>query len=559
MLCDECRLRMRTKNTISRRTTQWLTGAMLGLVLILPAIAMAEAPQQVTQALDNEPLPPVTPAVSPLAEPPALADTKVEPVELKASAIKTENQPIDLVTVLKLVEDQNLFIAQNRKNTEILKTRLWQREAALLPSIDASYSQNWQQGQQRFISGGGGGFIVGGGGGSGGTGGGGGRSRGSSEVQTFLQPQLGASWTIHPGGRNIYEVLAAKQRNRAANSLLKGTVQEQLAQSAEEYYKLLAAYIQKGVVVRSIIQSREQVKMNQAKVAVGKGIPLDLSRAKTAYAQQQSALVQAENTIIQAEQVLLNRLNLDPTIHLVPDELDARKKPLLLEDVPVERLIADAIHNNPAIQRGEEELKALGYDYKTVRSDVIPSMTLRAFTRGSGSELNDLQRSNSGGITITANLLENMGIQLPLRLREQRKLIEQKMLAQQQLVRDVESQVMTAYLGSENYKSALEAAEQELTSALESYDLAVGRFKAGYGINIDVLDAEAALSNARSNLVQVVLNYNQAQVQLVEALGKVTPETLVKGLPIAKAVQAGEEQTQGIQKGVIPNDSTNNP
>lgn len=449
----------------------------------------------------------------------------VEPVELKASAIKTDNYPVDLTAVLKLVADQNLFIAQSQKQTEILQSRFRQRQVALLPNIDASYGQNWQSGQQRFISGGQGGFISGGGG-TASTG----RRRTRNEVQTFLQPQIGVSWTLYPGGRDIYTMLAAKRRKNAADSQLKDTYQEQLARATEDYYRLLAAYHQKGVIIRRIAEAREQVMANQAKVRVGKGIPLDLSRAKTNYAQQQSALLQAENAVIQAEQALLNRLNLDPTIHLIPAEGDSTRKTLVPEEIPIQQLIAEAVRNNPAVKTSEAELKALGFDYKATRSDLIPSVTLRAFTRGSGSELNDLQRSTSGGLTANVNLLENLGLQIPFRLQEKKKQIEQQILAQKQLLRDIENQVMTAFLSSENYKGAIQAAEQEVASAQESYELATGRFKAGYGINLDVLDAEAALATARSNLVQAVLNYNQAQVQLVEALGKISPDTLTQGL-----------------------------
>lgn len=469
----------------------------------------------------------------PQTEQPASPVADIKPIELRASTIKTNNYPVDLTAVLKLVEDQNLLIAQGRKTTELQLNRLRQQQVALLPNITATYSENWQDGQQRFISGSQGGFISG----SSGTSGSGSsgssstrRSSSSGGTQQFLQAQLGASWTIYPGGRNIYQILAAKRRKVSADFSLKETYQEQLSQAAQQYYKLLAAYQQKGVIIRSMIDAQEQVKLNQAKVQVGKGIPLDLSRAKTTYAQQQSNLVQAESTLLQAEQALLNRLNLDPTIHLVPNEMDALKKPLVPETLSMETLLSHALKTSPAIHSGEEELKALGYDYKTVRSDLIPAITLQTYMRGSGTELSNMQRSNSAGISINANLLQNMGLMVPLQMQEKKQLIQQKVLAQQALVRDVESQVMTAFLNSENYESAMEAAAQAMTSAQDSYDLALGRFQAGYGINVDVLDAQAQLATARSTLAQAVLNYNQAQVQLVQALGMATPAALTEGI-----------------------------
>lgn len=450
---------------------------------------------------------------------------EIRPIELRASVFKTDHYPVDLAAVLKLVEDQNLMIAQNRLNSDIQQSRLRQQQVALLPNITGTYSQNRQGGQQGFISGSSGGFISANGGNSGTR-----RTSSRGNTQTFQQIQVGASWTVYPGGRNVYQILAAKRRKVSSDFLLKETYQEQLSQAAQEYYKLLAAYEQKGVIVRNIENTLEQVKINQSKVKVGKGIPLDLSQAKTTYAQQQSAMVQAEATILQAEQSLINRLNLEPTVHLIPSGADARKKALVSEVVSVEQLLHRAISTNPTLKIGEEELKALGYDYKMIRSDLIPSFTLQASSRASGTELDNLQRSTSGGFSVTANLLQNMGLQVPLQMREKKQLIQQKRLAQQAVTRDIQSKVMTAFLNSENYEGAIEAAQQAVDSAQESYDLASGRFKAGYGINLDVLNAQANLATARSTLVQAVLNYNQSQIQLVQAMGLLTPEAVLQGV-----------------------------
>jgi outer membrane protein TolC len=489
------------------------TGLVLGLavLLALPADSLANVKLQSSlQAVDTV-IPP---------------EVDIKPVELRASLIKTDNHPVDLETVLKLVEDQNLILAQSRKNTEVFQSRFRQSQVSILPSLTGSLSENWQQGQQGVISGSNGGFISG-------TGGSGARrSGGSGGTQHFVQTQLGASWTLYPGGRTMYQMLAAKRRKASADYSFKETYQEQLSNAAQEYFRLLAAYQQKGVIVRSIADAREQVRMNHAKVQVGKGIPLDLSQAKTNYAQQQSNLVQAQSALLTAEQNLLNRLNLDPTIHLVPNEMDSLKRPLVPETFSVDRLIAQAVSINPSIQAGEEELKALGYDYKVVRSDLIPSITLNTSVRGSGDALNNLQRSEAIGFTLNTTLLQNMGLLVPFQMQERKKLIEQKVLAQKQLVRDVQSQVMTAFLNSENYENAIEAAQQALASAEESFQLATGRFQAGYGVYLDVLTADAQLATARNNLAQAVLNYNQVQVQLVQAVGLVNPTALIQGIQL---------------------------
>jgi len=466
------------------------------------------------------------------------AEFDVKPIELKASLIKTDNYPVDLVTVLKLVANQNLLIGQDQKNTEILQSRLRQAQAAFLPSITASVSENWQYGQQGIISGSNGGFISnpGASGGSSSSGGGGSRRSGSSGgVQHVVQTQIGASWTLYPGGQTVYQILAAKRRKISADYQLKETLQEQLSNAVQQYYKLLAAYQQKGVIIRSMMDAQEQVRFNKAKVSVGTGIPLDLAQAQTNYAQQQSSLVQAESAILTAEQNLLNTLNLDPTIHLVPNGIEAIKHTLVPPAFRVQQLIAQGISLSPSIQSGAETLKALGYDYKATRSAYIPSITLNSSIRGSGNELSGLQRSETLGFTLNTTLLQNMGALTYYQMQETKKQIEQKILAQKQLTRDVESKVMTAFLCSENYESAIDAAEQAVTAAEDSCKLATGRFKSGYGNYLDVFTAFTQLATARNNLSQAVLNYNQAQVQLVQAVGLASAETLSQGI-----------QTQGI-------------
>lgn len=429
------------------------------------------------------------------------------PVSLHTAIVKTEQYPIDLPTLLRLVADQNLSIAESRKNTEVLLSRYRQRQVALLPNIEGTYVQSRLRGAQQTF----GGEII-------------------TVIRETVQPQLTASWTLYPGGRQIYEALAARRRKLSADSLLRETYQQQLAGAAQEYYQLLAALAQKKVVEQALIDAEEQVRLNEARVDVGRGVPLDLSQARTQYALQQSSLVQAESAWMQTEQALLNRLNLDPMIHLVPLETEATPQRLIPEDFSIKTLIAKALSTHPSLQTAEQELRALGFDLKATRSDLIPSITLRTYVNGTGVDWQSLTKSTFKGLTVNMNLLESLGLAVPFRMQEQRKLLEQRMIALQNLRRNIETEVTLAFLSSENFRTAIAAARQQVASAEESYALAVGRFQAGYGINLDVLTAQTALANARSTLAQAIANYNQAQVRLLLALGDVSPQALVSGL-----------------------------
>src|SRR4051812_45257460 len=57
-----------------------------------------------------------------------------ELIELRTLIEKTDNYPIDLQTVLKLIEAQNLPLAENKVDVKISQSQLHQKQAALLPS-----------------------------------------------------------------------------------------------------------------------------------------------------------------------------------------------------------------------------------------------------------------------------------------------------------------------------------------------------------------------------------------------------------------------------------------
>lgn len=423
----------------------------------------------------------------------------METLQLKAVLTRTEDYPVDLTTILKLVDQQNLLIAQTRIDVKITRNIMFQRAATLLPSVEGSLVQSRLDGATQVF-----GCDV------------------FRVVRNTVQPQVAASMLVHPGGKALYEILAARQRQQVAKVQLQETYQQQLARAAEEYYRFLTAQLKRDAVLKGMTEIQEQVNLNQARFKVGKGTYLEVMQARTSLARQKRLLKEADSAIVLAEQALLNRLNLDPEIHLVSTEADTALRSLVKENASLGELISKALSTHPAIQRFQDELKALGLDYKVIRAELIPSVTLRTYLNGTGPTWDNLSRSNFAGFTVNMNLLQNLGLQIPLRMQEKRQEIEKKVLAGKAVVRDVQSQVTTAYLNSQNYAEAISAAREELASAEEAYQLALGRYKSGFGINLDVLNAETALmvpddalmSEGDRTFVEVLVNAGENPKQM---------------------------------------------
>ncbi len=388
---------------------------------------------------------------------------------------------------------------------QINKSQLRQKQVALLPDITATYGQSRLSGATQVF----GGQTV-------------------SVVRPTVNPQIAVNWTINPGGRQIYEILASKQRLRAAETLARGTLQDQMAGGAQEYYQLKAALAGKDATLKSLEQSREQLKLAEAKFNVGSGTKLDIMNAKKLESQQLKALTEAQNTITSAEQALLSRLNLDPQIHLIPESLDMAK-PLISDKSKLIELIEKSKQNSPSLKRLKLEMKAIDDDFKAIRSDLIPSVTLRAYVGKTGPNIDALNKTDFVGLTATANLLNSLGLEIPFLMQEKGREIEKKKLEIKAQERILENQVTTAYLNSKNYLAAIEATKTGREAAEESYRLAARRYETGYGNTLEVSQAQSDLAKARLDLINALLNYNQAQVQLIQALGIVNIHSLAQG------------------------------
>ncbi|HEY9746881.1 MAG TPA: TolC family protein, partial [Oculatellaceae cyanobacterium] len=423
---------------------------------------------------------------------------------LKASVTKTETLPITLDAVLKLVEEQSLPVQVNHLASRIQKTAVYKSVSDMLPDIGGSYDQSRFNGGMQIFG---------------------------DQVMRFKRvqfvPQVMARWTIRPGGEDIFKMLAAKRRYAGSKSLLQSTLQEQLAGAAQDYYNLIEAQTQVENIRIAINEAKSQVELNESRLKAGVGTKLDVMRAKSQLVQRERDLIAAESHRAKMEQALLNRLNLDPDVSLSTEGELVQPHLLVPLTYTTDALVEIGKANNPALAQLQAEIKALKAEAAAVLSRIVPSVTLQTYVQGTGPELQNLVRGTFIGLNLQSGLFEGLGTSIPVDYKAKQLQIKQKELELQALQRTTEQQVIQAYLDSRQAAKSILTAWQELEVAEEAYRLAVGRFRAGLGINVDVLDAQTALSTARASVTQATLAFNRAQVGLLQALGQVSKDSIL--------------------------------
>ncbi len=426
---------------------------------------------------------------------------------LEGKVVKTAEYPITLEIVLKLVEAQNLPIEASRLTKKLQDTLYYRTAADLLPDIYGTYNHSFFKGAALIIG-----------------------DEPFNFTQTRIVPQINARWTTSPGGEDVFQALAARQRARSAKFLLDSTLQEQLTTATVEYYDLLAAGIQVENIKVGITESRSQVVLNEARVRTGVGTRLDLERARSQLTQREFELIQAENRLQQAQQQLLNRLNMEPEVALMTPTIAAQARMLVPIGMNTAELVARAVENNPELKAAYAEIKAFKNESRAVLSRVVPTVTLQAYRGSIGPNLEKQSQTEFRALGIETHLLDRLGLAIPLDYRARRLETKRREVERQQQLRNVQSEVVDAYLDSRAAAKSILNNQEQLEVAKEAYRLAVGRFRAGLGINVDVLNAQTALTIARVEIVNSIFRFNQAQARLLRSMGEASVPNLLNGL-----------------------------
>ena len=102
-------------------------------------------------------------------------------------------------------------------------------------------------------------------------------------------------------------------------------------------------------------------------------------------------------------------------------------------------------------------------------------------------------------------------------LAKQNKAHEQDMLARQQVMKEVNQAALMLNAAKKN----IEASNKGLEQAEEQFRIAQDRYAGGRGIQVELLDAQTALTRARFNAVAALADHQTARAMWLKATGQV--------------------------------------
>jgi outer membrane protein len=321
----------------------------------------------------------------------------------------------------------------------------------------------------------------------------------------------------------LWDFGVALNRYQAAGAQAQAQEAQERATALQVDLTARAAYFD-ARANKSLVQVAQDTLANQQKhleqtegfVKAGTHPEIDLAQARTDTANARVQLINAENNYETSKVALNSAMGiLGPTDYDVADEA---MPPVAGEDSEVGPLLEEATGARPEIASIEALVRADQLTVRSIEGDYWPSIGATAGVTQGGTSPAHLGWNASAGISLTWNIYGGGVTRANVAEAEANVANEvaQLDLLKQQLRTDVEA----ARLAVRAAKASISAAQEALVNARERLRLAEQRYQVGVGSAIELSDAQVALTQSSSQVVQADDRLSTARAQLIRAVGR---------------------------------------
>jgi outer membrane protein TolC len=328
---------------------------------------------------------------------------------------------------------------------------------------------------------------------------------------------VGLSQTIYDFGRTDASVeLARSGRQLAADNLEQ--VRANLAYRTMSVFNAILILRRNVVVLDSQISDLTQhLEATRKRVQAGTSTDFDALTTEVRIAAARSEKIDAANALegqeIQFRQlaglgsrepVMLKGEFSSATLYLEPDSL-----------------LEQALRQRPEMSTARAQERSAGLQTRLSSLGKKPSLALSltsGFKNGYAPDLNEMKANFFAGVQAEVPVFDGH------RTRSRTLEAEADLLAAKANAEDLEKQIAAeveqATAGARASHQKIENAELQVIQAEEAVSMAQTRYEAGVATNLDVLDAQTALTQARLSRLRALYNYAASLMALDRATGR---------------------------------------
>jgi len=331
------------------------------------------------------------------------------------------------------------------------------------------------------------------------------------------QMPLFMGFSIHSG----YQI--AKEGETISHNQLTITKQQIVLQVRQAYYNALFTKELIAVAQEALDNAQQNLNQVQKQKDVGSASGFDLLRAKVQVANTRPQVIAAQHRFDQTLTGLRTAIGLNKEMPMtVTGQLEYTTSSLA--DSSLKALQDYAYQHRLELKNVRQQRDIQEKNLTIARAKFMPTLSASANLQHQMQQENldmsrkDFVRSISGGLSLSIPLFSGgshyAGVQ------QAQVDLRQVDDTEQQVKNMVAAEVESAYYSLIDAKEKIESQSQTIDQAEESVRLAELMYREGTTTQLDVLNAQLALQQARSNYSQYLLQYNVAQDQLHKAINQ---------------------------------------
>lgn len=332
-----------------------------------------------------------------------------------------------------------------------------------------------------------------------------------------------ATQSLFVGGQDVLETMRDRNFRAAAIHAMQSVVNDVVFQVHQQFYQVLVNKARVTVREQAIDLLEQELESEKKKLEAGIVSNFNVLRAEVALANAQTPYIQARDEYKLSLEDFRRVIGLP---HKKGDETIAIELVGDLQYAPVEPdledMIAQALAHRPELKQLQKEYKAGRRDVWAARSDFLPDVkAFGAYEEGTssfGRSTWDTDEGWEAGVRGEWNIFSGFSTFGRAGQAKARRTMSAIELEEAELIVEIEAR--RAYSSLIEAVALAKASEKVVEQAEESLRLAQVRFDEGVSTQLDLLDSQVALTEARTNKIQALFQFNVALARQRRATGE---------------------------------------
>lgn len=322
------------------------------------------------------------------------------------------------------------------------------------------------------------------------------------------------SWILWSGNKIESQISQAKLSLDSSQWGIAAARQLLKYNATDAYFKFMGARDAVKLAQESVVRLERYLQDVKLQFDVGVVAKVDVLRSEVELAKAKQTLIEAQNLYDLAMANLNNVMGLPLTTELrVKGDLSYSK---FEQDLAA--CVDLALRQRPEIFQYTDAAKSAQEGITVARAGYLPSVSA---TYTNGWYNTNFPGGNNYNWTVYLSTSWTF-LDSGLTAGNVKKAVETYHKAQEQLRQTIDSvqlDVRSTYLNMKSAEQSIQTSSAAVGLAEEDYGIKVIRYQAGVGTNLDVLDAQVALTTAKNNYLKAMYDYNIYRSKLDKSMG----------------------------------------